>query len=68
MKKCKSLWEKEKSRKEATEKLEKVVAESKKVTDFIHARKSKSNKSGSKSNNATVLCSITSSDCIAKPN
>ena len=47
---------KEKSRNEAEENLKKVVAESKKVTDFFHVRESKSIL-GSKSSSATALCS-----------
>ena len=41
MKKYKSVWEKEKSRREAEDKLKKVVAKSKKVTEFFHIKRTK---------------------------
>ena len=66
MKKHKSGWEKEKSRREAEDKLKKVVAKSKKVTDFFHISEPKSNIVETTSGNATALCS-SSSDCIAEP-
>ena len=43
MKKYKSVWKKEKSRREAEAKLKKVVAGSKKVTDFFDVSEPKSN-------------------------
>ena len=64
MKKYKSGWEKEKSRRKAEDKLKKVVA--KKVTDFFHISEPKSNIVETTSSNATALCS-SSSDCIAEP-
>ena len=69
MKKYKSGWEKEKSRREAEAKLKKVVAGSKKVTDFFDVSEPKSNIAETTSSrpNATALRSSTSSDCIAEP-
>ena len=64
MKKYKSGWEKENCRREAEDKLKKVVAKSKKVTDFFHINES--NIVETTSSNATALCS-SSSDCIAEP-
>ena len=66
MKKYKSGWEKEKSRREAEDKLKKVVAKSKKVTEFFHISEPKSNIVETTSSNATALCS-SSNDCIAEP-
>ena len=66
MKKYKSGWEKVKSRRESEDKLKKVVAKSKKLTDFFHISKPKSNIVETTSSNATALCS-SSSDCIAEP-
>ena len=69
MKKYKSGWEKEKSRREAEAKLKKVVAGSKKVTDFFDVSEPKSNIAETTSSrpNATALRPSTSSDCIAEP-
>ena len=66
MKKYKSGWEKEKFRRETEDKLKKVVAKPKKVTDFFHIREPKSNIVETTSSNATAFCS-SSSDCIAEP-
>ena len=66
MKKYRSGWEKEKSSREAENKLKKVVAESKKVTDFFHISKPKSNIVERTSSSASALCS-SSNDCIAEP-
>ena len=66
MKKYKSGWEKEKSRREAEDNLKKVVTQPKKVTDYFHTSEPKSNIVDTKSSNATALCS-SSSDCIAEP-
>ena len=66
MKKCKSVWEKEKSRRKAEDKLKKVVAKSQKVTDFFHVSEPKSNIVETTSSDASALCS-SSSDCIAEP-
>ena len=66
MKKYKSGWEKEKSRREAENKPKKVVAKSKKVTDFFHTSEPKSNIVETTSSNATALRSF-SSDCTAEP-
>ena len=66
MKKYKSGWEKEKSRRESEDKLKKVVAKSKKITDFFHISEPKSNIVETTSSNATALWS-SSSDCIAEP-
>ena len=55
MKKYKSGWEKEKSRREAEDKLKNVVAKSKKVTDFFHISEPKSNIVETTSSNATAL-------------
>ena len=66
MKKYKSGWEKEKSRREAEDKLKKVVAKYKKVTEFFHISEPKSNIVETTSSNATALCS-SSNDCIAEP-
>ena len=65
MKKYKSGWEKEKSIREAEDKLIKVVAKSKKVTDFFHISEPKSSLVETISSNATAFCS-SSSDCIAE--
>ena len=66
MKKYKSDWEKEKSRRVAKDKVKKVVAKSKRVTDFFHISEPKSNIAETTSDNATALFS-SSSDCIAEP-
>ncbi|XP_076810277.1 uncharacterized protein LOC143453012 [Clavelina lepadiformis] len=70
MKKYKSGWEKEKSRREAEAKLKKVVAGSKKVTDFfdvVSEPKSNIAETTPCRPNATALRPSTSSDCIAEP-
>ena len=69
MKKYKSGWEKEKSRREAEAKLKKVVAGSKKVTDSFDVSEPKSNIAETRTSrpNATALRPSTSSDCIAEP-
>ena len=66
MKKNKSGWKKEKSKREAKDKLKKVVAKSKKVTDLFHISEPKSNIVETTSSNSIALCSSLS-DCIAEP-
>ena len=61
-----SGWEKKKSRTEAEDKLKKIVAKSKKVTNFFHISEPKTNIVEMTCNNATALCP-SSSDCIAEP-
>ena len=65
MEKYKSGWEKEKCRREAEDKLKKVVAKSKKVTDYFHISEPKSNIVETRSGNATALY-LSSRDCIAE--
>ena len=66
MKKYKSGWEKEKCRREAEAKLKKVVAGSKKVTDFFDISEPKSNIAETRSSrpNAIALRPSTSSIVI----
>ena len=66
MKKYKSGWEKDKSKREAEDKLKKVVAKSKKNNWFFYISEPKSNIVETTSSNAFALCSP-SSDCIAEP-
>ena len=66
MKKYNSGWEKKKFRREAENKLKKVVAKSKKVIGFFHISEPKSNIIETTSSNTIALCS-SSSDCIAEP-
>ena len=66
MKKYKSGWEKEKSRRGAEDKLIKVGAKSNKGTNFFHISEPKSNIVERMSSSASALCS-SSSDCIAEP-
>ena len=57
---------KEESRREAEDKPKKIVAKSKKVTDFFHISEPKSNIGETTSSYATALCSSLS-DCTAEP-
>ena len=64
MKTYKTGREKEKSRREAQDKLKKVIAKSKKVTDFFHISEPKSNIVETTSGNTTALCSSSSDSRI----